>query len=232
MSDLPKTLQGTARQLVESHLNLVEALARIIAAEFPQINDLPELISLGRIGLVDAGTRYDPRHGASFATYATYRIRGAIFDGLRRSMTVSRRDWQKIQFQRRSNEYLEERSAENTPTPAAEADLLEEMAADVTAIYLTSLDAIIEKGGDVAQEQSTAEEELSHAQLALKLQAARQQLDPKENEFLRLCYEENLSLSEAGKRCGFSKGWASRLHARLMRDLAELLGSPMPEVSL
>jgi RNA polymerase sigma factor FliA len=231
MSDLPKTLEGTARQLVESHLGLVEAIARGIAAEFPRANDLPELISLGRIGLVDAGTRYDPRYGASFSTYATYRIRGAIFDGLRRSMTISRRDWQKIQFQRRSNEYLEERSTENTSTPA-EADLLEEMASDVTAIYLTSLDAILERGGEIAQEQSTAEEELSHAQLTLKLQAARQQLDPKENEFLRLCYEENLSLSEAGKRCGFSKGWASRLHARLMHDLAGLLGSPMPEVSL
>jgi RNA polymerase sigma factor FliA len=231
MSDLPKTLEGTARQLVESHLGLVEAIARGIASEFPRANDLQELISLGRTGLVDAGIRYDPRHGAAFSTYATYRIRGAIFDGLRKSMTISRRDWQKIQFQRRSNEYLEEHSTENTSTPG-EADLLEEMASDVTAIYLTSLDAIIERGGEVAQEQSTAEEELSHAQLTLKLQAARQQLDPKENEFLRLCYEENLSLSEAGKRCGFSKGWASRLHARLMHDLAGLLGAPMLEVSL
>lgn len=232
MSDLPKTLQGTARQLVESHLGLVESIARGIASDFPRANDLQELISLGRIGLVDAGTRYDPRHGASFSTYATYRIRGAIFDGMRKTMTISRRDWQKLQFQRRSSEYLESRSEEKTANPAAEADLLEEMVCDVTAVYLTSLDAMIEKGDDVAQEQTTPEEELSNAQLTQKLKAARQQLDPKENEFLRLCYEENLSLSEAGKRCGFTKGWASRLHARLMGELAQLLGAPMSEVSL
>jgi RNA polymerase sigma factor FliA len=232
MSELPKTLQGTARQLVESHLGLVEAIARGIAADLPKANDLQELISLGRFGLVDAGTRYDPRFGASFATYATYRIRGAIFDGLRKNMTISRKDWQKIQFQRRSSEYLEERSADKSAPGAPEADLLEEMVSDVTAIYLTSLDAMIEKGNDVAQEQTTPEEELSNAELSHKLKAARQQLDPKENEFLRLCYEENLSLSEAGKRCGFTKGWASRLHARLMGELAQLLGAPTPEVSL
>jgi RNA polymerase sigma factor FliA len=232
MSDLPKALEGAARQLVESHLDLVEGIARGIASDFPKANDLSELISLGRSGLVDAGTRYDPRYGASFSTYATYRIRGAIFDGMRKTMTISRRDWQKIQFMRRSSEYLEERSEEKTKDAAAEAELLEEMVSDVTVIYLTSLDAIIEKGGEVAQEQSTPEEELSNNQLVQKLQMARQKLDPKENEFLRLCYEENLSLSEAGKRCGFSKGWASRLHARLMGELALLLGAPEPEVSL
>jgi RNA polymerase sigma factor for flagellar operon FliA len=232
MSDLPNTLSKTARQLAESHLDLVEGIARGVLRDFPKANDLSELVSLGQMGLIDAATRYDPRHGASFPTYATYRIRGAIFDGLRKAMAISRRDLQKLQFQRRSNEYLEERSEEKTKDEAAEIDLLEGMVTDVAAIYLNSLDAMLENGVQVAVEQPNPEEELSTAELSQKLREARKKFDPKEREFLRLCYEEDLTLTEAGKRCGFSKGWASRLHTRLIGELAVEIGAPPPEVSL
>jgi RNA polymerase sigma factor for flagellar operon FliA len=44
-----------------------------------------ELRALANAGLAEAAERYDPGRGATFATFAWYRIHGAIFDGLRRS---------------------------------------------------------------------------------------------------------------------------------------------------
>jgi RNA polymerase sigma factor for flagellar operon FliA len=229
MSEQTPTLQGAAKKLVESHLHLVESIARGVASDFPKITDLSELISLGRMGLVDAATRYDPRQGASFSTFATYRIRGSILDGIRKLMPMSRSMWQKIQFRKKANEFLEDKSQEPTKTGAEEAQALEDIAADVTAIFITSFDAMLSDGKDVVQEQVSPEEKASTNELVSMLAIARKKLNPKDNEFLRLCYDEGLSITEAGKRCGFTKGWASRLHSRLIHDLACEMGAPLAE---
>ena len=39
--------------------------------------------ALGCKGLLEAAQRYDDRHGVAFTTFAYYRVRGAMFDGLR-----------------------------------------------------------------------------------------------------------------------------------------------------
>ena len=55
---------------------------------YPRVRDhiqLDELVALANAGLAEAAERYDPGRGATFATFAWYRIHGAMFDGLRRS---------------------------------------------------------------------------------------------------------------------------------------------------
>jgi RNA polymerase sigma factor for flagellar operon FliA len=71
--------------LVAHHL----ALARRAAGRiYPRVRGLvgfDELCALANAGLAEAAERYDPARGATFATFAWYRIQGAIVDGLRRS---------------------------------------------------------------------------------------------------------------------------------------------------
>lgn len=50
-----------------------------------------ELRQDGIVGLIDAVTRFDPRHGALLRTYAGLRIRGAMIDGIRQWGMVTRR---------------------------------------------------------------------------------------------------------------------------------------------
>lgn len=66
-----------------AYLPLVGAIARTIGRGLPASVELNELIDDGVIGLIDALRRYDPARGVAFSTYAGYRIRGAILDGLR-----------------------------------------------------------------------------------------------------------------------------------------------------
>jgi RNA polymerase sigma factor for flagellar operon FliA len=74
-----------AAHLVARHL----ALARRAAGRFyPRVRGLvgfDELCALANAGLAEAAERYDPARGATFATFAWYRIQGAIVDGLRRA---------------------------------------------------------------------------------------------------------------------------------------------------
>lgn len=49
-----------------------------------------ELKSLGMMGLFDALEKYDPNRDLKFDTYASFRVRGAILDGLRKEDWLSR----------------------------------------------------------------------------------------------------------------------------------------------
>jgi RNA polymerase sigma factor (sigma-70 family) len=72
--------------LVEAHLHLVPDIAGRIHAGLPPSFDLEDLISEGNLGLIKAATRYRPRahNRTPFSAFARKRIRGAIFDSVRR----------------------------------------------------------------------------------------------------------------------------------------------------
>jgi RNA polymerase sigma factor for flagellar operon FliA len=74
-----------ADQLVARHLELARRAAGRIYPRVRGLVSFDELRALANAGLAEAAGRYDPGRGASFATFAWYRIHGAIFDGLRRS---------------------------------------------------------------------------------------------------------------------------------------------------
>jgi RNA polymerase sigma factor for flagellar operon FliA len=52
---------------------------------------LDDLVSSGALGLLEAFDRYDAERGIQFTTYAEYRIKGAIYDDLRKGDAFSRR---------------------------------------------------------------------------------------------------------------------------------------------
>src|SRR5215831_15232385 len=77
-------------RLVDENLAYVRALAAQIKEQLPAEIEYQELVAYGTQGLLEAARRFDPRGGATFSTYAYYRIRGAIFDGLRQMGWLSR----------------------------------------------------------------------------------------------------------------------------------------------
>lgn len=75
----------TPDELIRAHLHLPEAAARGLLQRNQTCGcDLEDLIAYGRLGLVDAAQRYREGTGATFATFAFYRINGAIRDGIAR----------------------------------------------------------------------------------------------------------------------------------------------------
>lgn len=72
--------QVTRDELIEGHLDLPRVIAWSIAKRTPAAMD--DLVSDGYLGLIKAAESFDGIR-ASFKTFAGYRIRGEILDGMR-----------------------------------------------------------------------------------------------------------------------------------------------------
>ncbi|HEY9105268.1 MAG TPA: sigma-70 family RNA polymerase sigma factor [Roseateles sp.] len=69
--------------LVEAYTPLVRRLAaRIYSRRIGGELEYADLVQMGMVGLLEAIDRYTPARGVRFETFATYRVEGAILNGL------------------------------------------------------------------------------------------------------------------------------------------------------
>ncbi len=80
----------------QQFLPLVKKIVNTIDVKIPRHWDKDDMIGYGILGLIEATKRYQPSKGVKFQTYASIRIRGAIFDALRKDAPVSRGCWDTI----------------------------------------------------------------------------------------------------------------------------------------
>ena len=218
-------------QLIEQHLSLVQAIAHKVKKSLAAAIDVDDLVGYGSKGLVEAAERFDARQGVAFSTFAYYRIRGAMYDGLRTMGWYSRADYARYRAEERANEYLQsqaEREAAGRAdgrADASQAETLAEIAAvlsGVGTVHITSLDA----AASVADERlPPPDAALERRQLTDRLRQAVKQLPDKERRLMELYYLGDKNLEEAGRVLGLSKSWACRLHARAV----DLLRAAMAE---
>ena len=62
---------------------MLRSIAWQVSQRLPRSVEVDELIGEGQLGLLRADRDYDPAKGAQFATYAYWRIRGAMLDWVR-----------------------------------------------------------------------------------------------------------------------------------------------------
>jgi RNA polymerase sigma factor FliA len=219
-------------RLVETHLDLARKAAHLVYPRVKDAVELDELISLGQAGLAEAALRFDPARGVAFGTYAWYRVTGAIVDGLRRQANLPRRVWAKLVALRAASEYLEHRGERDLgatragTAPASGADALAAMHGAMSAIrtmYVTSLEAMRDRGFDPADDRAHPGEQMATGRLASRLRSALDQLPDKERAILTKHYWEGKNLLEAGAELGISKSWASRLHAQAVEKLRAIV---------
>ena len=203
----------------------------------PRVRDhLPfeELVALANAGLAEAAQRYEPDRGASFATFAWYRVNGAIIDGLRKATHLPRRTWAKLVALRAASEYLEQRgerdrgAAQQGAAPSTGPDALaaaQQALAAIRTMYVTSLEAMRDSGFDPASEAPAPDHRLESSQLAARLREAIDRLPDKERALVTKHYWEGKTLLEAGAELGMSKSWASRLHAQAVERLRAVVDS-------
>lgn len=78
------------QSLIENYLPLVEYVSNRLSIGLPKNVSKDDLASYGVMGLIDAIEKFDYERGLQFETYASWRIRGAIIDGLRQGDWVPR----------------------------------------------------------------------------------------------------------------------------------------------
>jgi len=188
-----------------------------------------ELISLGDLGLVEAASRFDPGAGVKFATFAWYRVQGAILDGLRRNAHLPRRVWAQLVALRAAGEYLEaqarKEAAARTQGGAAPSDTetklreVRDAVAAVEAVYATSMISSFEEEVHSPDSGEAVADALDRRTLRARVTAAIATLPAKERALVEKHYYEGKNLLEAGEELGISKSWASRLHAQAVERI-------------
>jgi RNA polymerase sigma factor for flagellar operon FliA len=228
---VPEASEELAR--FESGLDLVDAMARRIAREVGAVAELADLVSYGREGLLDAARKFDPARGVPFRGYASFRVRGAIIDGVRQSARLPRRAHERLNglaaANRTSEGAYEDALAPAPPgtTPAdAERALGEHLAAMATAVAvgLLSTTAYGDAGERVPLAvDSSPEEALGRAELLEVVRRAIAELPAEEQTLVRRHYLEGERFDHVAAELGLSKSWASRLHTRAIKRLTEKL---------
>ena len=216
-------------RLVEENLDLVRSIAGKLKRSLGRNLDLDELMAYGSKGLVEAASRFDSGKGVTFSTFAYYRIRGAMLDGLRTMGWYSRADYARYRAEERANEYLhnlaEREDAAGAPAGQARdaATTLEEIAeilGGVATVHITSLEAA---AGVTDERLPPPDQQLERMHLQARTRRAMDKLPEKERRLLQLHYFEDRNLEVAGVELGLSKSWASRLHARAVDRLRKVL---------
>ncbi len=208
--------------LITEHLDLVDAIARKMARSLPRSADIEELIGFGRVGLVEAANKFDPSHGCQFKTFAYYRIRGAICDGIRSLTWFTHRVAQRLSleegFDALSEQMLDE-EGERPPNQSLQAQVSAlKFAVEKMAIAcMLSTDEI--DAPDHAAETVPADEDLAAREISAILRSAIEELEPRQRHIIREHYFVGRTLTACGEDLGLSRSWAKRLHDRSLSDL-------------
>ena len=225
-----------------AQLPMVEAMARSLAARLPPPADLDELVSAGRLGLVEAAGRYDPHRGVSFADFARPRVRGAMLDTLRAlapSSRGARRLRREVDETARSLGHRLGRTPEAEEVAGAlgiDLGTLHGRVAAAQSLRTVSLDDLgMDEGTGsrvaraLASPDAGADDRLLAEEVRGQVAAALEGLAERPRLVLSLYYLEELRLREIGELLGVTESRVCRIHTAALRALRDRLAGDAAE---
>lgn len=214
-------------------LALVRKIAHHMIIKLPQHVSLDDLIQAGCVGLVEAYHHYKPDKGASFATYASIRIRGAMIDEMRRG------DWAPRSVHR--NARLISQAVNDIESRQGATASREELA-QALSLSLSQLDAMLQDyhcTKILSYEELGVQEDLFHEDLfhsstnPFDLASADQikelldklinQLPQKEALVVKLYFHEQKGLKDIAAQLQVSESRVSQMISSAVNRLKPLL---------
>ncbi len=200
-------------ELILGHLSLVRHIIGRIAAKLPYGIDLENLEAAGTLGLVEAANRFEPERGIHFKTFAYTRIRGAIYDELRRNCPLPQEMLERIATVRKALQSMAppirvEVGAQRT---GMSEDDINECLAALRLTRVVSWNDIAEPSGSTTSVVERPEARLEDAERRILLIEAIGTLPDSERLAITLYYLEDLRLKEIGRVLNLSESRVSRL---------------------
>ncbi|OAZ98534.1 RNA polymerase sigma factor FliA [Halomonas sp. G11] len=223
------TAQGRIKQseLMTEYMPLVRRQALTLQVRLPASIELDDLIQAGMMGLLEALGRFDATQGATFATFASQRIRGAMVDELRT------RDWLPRSVRRSARAVDEtvrrlEQSLGRPPEETEIADAMDMPLADYQQLLhdtnsgqLLPFEELVADGSEPHNREAVSSpfDHLLDAQQRETLVAAIEALPEREKLLMALYYQEELNLKEVGAVLGVTESRVSQLHSQAVSRL-------------
>lgn len=227
-------LEDDKSRIIREHLYLVDIIVGRMATQVPSFMNKEDMKSAGMLGLLDAANKFDPTKNILFKTFAEYRIRGAIFDEMRKLDWFSRslRDKQnRISRTIFDLELSLGRDPEDQEVAAAMDMGLDEyrsMLAEVSHLGCVSLNETLDQSDEgrsfldsLADEsnRSIPGSRLEDQQLTIKIAEVLALLSEKERIVISLYYYEELTQKEIAEVMELSEGRVSQLHSQALIKL-------------
>lgn len=202
-------------QEISKYKHFVKNIAMKISKNLPKNYDIRDLIQLGQVGLIEALKKFDKAKGVQFQTYAYYRIKGAIYQGIKKDANLR---YYNVKFEEGCSDLIQEENCQQSDGLEKNIDLLKSIIQKFTCVYILSIDA-----GMKISEEPTTEDTAISLQLSNLIKDAIGKLSEKEQKLIILYYYCGLNLKEAADKLNISKSWASRIHANAIKKLKDSL---------
>ncbi|MGI8315116.1 FliA/WhiG family RNA polymerase sigma factor [Halobacillus mangrovi] len=224
-----------ANQLIQCYDYLVSYHVQRISAHLPKSVSKDDVRSLGMLGLFDALKKFDLDRDLKFDTYASFRIKGTIIDGLRKEDWLPRSVRDKSKKIEQSALRLEQQ-LQRPPTSSeiahylnVEKEEVEEVVKDSLFAKVLSMEDKSKDGRDDHKEgigyslpdyqTPTPADAVIKKENFEELASQIQKLNDKEQMVIRLFYDEELTLTEIGQILDFTTSRISQIHAKAIFKL-------------
>lgn len=228
---------GTDNRVMQ-YAPLVKRIAYHLLAKLPDSVLVEDLIQSGMIGLLEAIKNFDATQGASFETYASIRIRGAMLDEVRRSDWAPRSVHKKARMVTEAMRELERQNGREATDAEVAAYMGVSMAEytqilqDSCSVHLFSVEELAESGDDYLDSVASSGhlqpfDDISREGFQQALAQAIMALPERERLVLSLYYDDELNLREIGEVLEVSESRVSQISTqailRLRARLADWL---------
>lgn len=220
------------KQLIEQYLPLVDYVTNRMAIGLPKNVSKDDLSSNGVMGLIDAIEKFDYERGLQFETYASWRIRGAMIDGLRQGDWVPRSVREKAKRIEEAYQHLEQQLLRSVTDSEMSAYLnvtereFQQMLQEIAVTTVCSLeDPIREEESEtrlsmlIDEKAKNPDYKVQEFFLKETLVKGIERLTEKERIVVSLFYYEELSLSEIAEVMSLSPSRISQLHSKAILRL-------------
>ncbi len=235
MNKLDVYNQYQKENMVDKHASMVKRIAYHLKSRLPAHIQVDDLIQAGMIGLLEAARNYDAKQGASFETYASIRIRGAMLDEMRKN------DWAPRSVHRNSRRVAEvirqienEKGRDARDSEIAEAlnielDEYNRILQDSSGHKILSFEEFGMDNGSILDTipnpQTGILDGLQKEDMKVLIANAIAGLPERERLVIALYYDEELNLREIGAIIGVSESRISQIHSQAVIRLQTRLSS-------
>ncbi|GAB3067202.1 FliA/WhiG family RNA polymerase sigma factor [Virgibacillus ainsalahensis] len=228
-----------ANELIQNYMYLVSFHVERISNHLPNNVNKDDIKSFGLIGLYDALKKFETDRDLKFDTYASFRIRGAIIDGLRKE------DWLPRTLREKTKKidqitYELEQTYQRMPTSEEIAEKsgmsakeIESIVKDSLFSHVLSIDEKPKSGNSERQEgigytipdEGTVlpESNMLANEVKKELMEGIKSLNENEQMVISLFYYDELTFTEIGTVLGLTTSRISQIHKKSIFKLKNAL---------